>query len=60
MGRHLGYPFGKPNTLTMQHWHNLNVHSLTCWESSFGPLCEWRRQSAHEGSPGHGKPLLRC
>lgn len=60
MGRHLGYSFGKPNTLTMQYWQNLNVLSLTCCESGFEPLCEWRRQSAQEGSPGPGKPLLRC
>lgn len=28
--------FGKANTLTMQHWQNLNVLQLTCGENSFG------------------------
>lgn len=28
--------FGKANTLTMQHWQNLNVLQLTCRENGFG------------------------
>lgn len=28
--------FGKANTLTMQHWQNLNVLQLTCGEDGFG------------------------
>lgn len=57
---HFGQSYGKANTLTMPHWHNLTVLLVTGYKKSFGPPRDWGRQSAHKGSPGPGKPLLRC
>lgn len=60
MDGHLDQSFGKANSLTMPHGHNLTVLLLTCYKKGNGPPRDWRRQSAHKASPGPGKPLLRC